>query len=183
MDNAANPGPEDAWSHNGNGSGNGTSPLDKAKEQINPMLQQAQQKAGEILGQAGDQVKSQLATQKEQASESLKSVAHVLRSAGDSLREEQYGSVGQYADSAAEQVEQIASFLNERDVDEIMHQVQEFARSKPALILGATFALGFFAARLLKNAETGGGAPSQDYTPSRYPEPAYSGAGYPGSNF
>jgi len=160
MDSSANPVTDTTWESNGNGNGNGsgTGLMDKARDQIQPLVTQAQEKAGEVMGQARSQVTTQITDQKTRAIEGLENVSQILRQTGQSLREQDNGAVSQYADKAADQIDHFAVYLMEKDVDEIVGQVQEFARSQPALILGATFALGFLAARLLKNAETGSGS-------------------------
>ncbi|MBW3622669.1 MAG: hypothetical protein KY468_04585 [Armatimonadetes bacterium] len=179
MDSQSTPMADDAWTSNGNGNGS-TSTMDKAREQTNHLVHQAQQKAGEMVGQAGDQVKSQLSSQKERASDSLETMAQALRETGKSLQDQQYEAVGKYIDTAAEQLDRVSTYLQEKDVDELMGQVQDFARSRPALILGATFVLGFLAARLIKNAETDGSSQS-DFTPSAQPD--FSSSGYAQSSF
>lgn len=182
MDNNTNPIPEQSWTPNGNGNGSGTGLMDKAREQTTQAVHQAQQKAGEAVGQAREQVKSQLSEQKEKATEGIHTVAEVLRQTGRSLRDQNYDSAGQYAETAADQVDQFSEYLRDKDMDQLMNQVQDFARSRPALILGATFALGFLAARLIKNADTGGGAsasPDRPFSEStHFSDPAYSGSNF-----
>jgi len=160
---------------NGNGNGNGTDVMDKARQGTSQLVHQAQAKAGEMMGLAGDQVKTQLSSQKDRATDGLQGIVEVIRQTGQSLKDQNYDSAGHLADSAAEQIERISGYLKEHDVEQIVGEVQNFARSQPAVILGATFALGFLAARLVKNADTGRGASegSQGY----YPSPSYESSG------
>jgi len=114
---------------------------------------QAKEKAGQVASQARQQVSSRLSGQKDQAAESLTSVAQALRWAGQQLREQDQGQGGAtvYIDRAATQVEQISNYLHNKDVGELVDDVERFARRQPALFLGGTFVLGLLGARFLKS--------------------------------
>ncbi len=112
-----------------------------------------------MADQARQQVKSRLTTQKEQAAEQLSPIKTALQETGQQLRNQGQDSVAQYADKAADQVERFSGYLRESDVDEIMDEVRNFARSRPALFLGGAAALGFFGTRFLKSSsEQDGGS-------------------------
>jgi len=161
-------------SYSVSGNGHGTDLMDKARQGTGQLVQQAQAKAGEMMGLAGDQVKTQLSSQKDRATDGLQGIVEVIRQTGQNLKEQNYDSAGQVADTAAEQIERISGYLKEHDVEQIVGEVRNLARSQPALILGATFALGFLAARLIKNADSNGGS-STDTPPSYGTSGAYSG--------
>ncbi len=124
---------------------------EQAKQQSQQVAQQTQQKAGQLADQTRQQVKSRLAIQKDQAAEQLSPIKTALQETGQQLRNQDQGSVAQYADKAADQVERFSGYLRESDVDEIMDEVRNFARSRPALFLGGAAALGFFGTRFLKS--------------------------------
>ena len=137
-------------------SGGGTQATEVAKQQAQQVTQQTQQKAGQLADQGRQQVKSQLATQKDQAAERLSPIKTALQETGQQLRNQGQESTGQYADKAAEQVERFSGYLRENDVDQILDEVRNFARSRPALFLGGAAALGFFATRFLKSSSEEG---------------------------
>ena len=139
----------------------GTSLLDQAKQQAQPVVQQTQQKAGELMVQARDQLKSQVTDQKERMTGGLDRVAQALRQTSQQLREHEQGFVSPYADTAAEQVERISAYLHERDLDELTSEASSFARSRPALFLAGAFTLGFLATRFLKSSAPSGSAQGQ----------------------
>jgi hypothetical protein len=58
----------------------------------------------------------------------------------------------QAMDKAADQVEQLAGYLQSRDVNQIVADAEGFARSRPSVFLGGAFALGFLLSRFLKSA-------------------------------
>ena len=145
----------------------GTAPVDtgsgsqvgQAAEQAKQQTQQFSQQAGELANRGSEQVKSQIANQKHEASQRMTPVQTALRETGQQLRKQGQEPVAEYADKAADQVERFSGYLRESDVDEIMDEVRNFARSRPALFLGGAAALGFFGTRFLKNSsEQDGGS-------------------------
>ncbi|MDQ3363117.1 MAG: hypothetical protein M3534_15925 [Actinomycetota bacterium] len=131
---------------------------EQAKQQGQQFAQQARQQAGELANRGGEQVKSQLETQKHQAAQSITPVQMALRETAQQLRKQGQGPVAQYADSASEQAERFSGYLRETSVDEITDEVRGFARSRPALFLGSAVALGFLGTRFLKSSSQGGTA-------------------------
>jgi len=112
---------------------------------------QARQKVGQVTDQAKQQATSRLSDQKQRASESLGSVAQALRQTGQQLRDQDQGTVAQYTDQAADQIERFSGFLRNRDVNDLVGEVERFARRQPALFLGGAFTLGLLGARFLKS--------------------------------
>ncbi len=136
---------------------------EQAKQQTQQLAQQARQQAGELANRGGEQVKGQLANQKHQAAQRMTPVQTALRETGQQLRNQGQGPVAEYADKAADQVERFSGYLRETDVDEIMDEVRNFARSRPALFLGSAAALGFLATRFLKSSSEEGDSGDYGY--------------------
>ena len=121
------------------------------KETAQDVMQQTKETAGQVVDQAKDQATSQIESRKDQAVESISSVAQALRQAGNHLRQNEQAPVAQYADKAADRVEQFANQLRGKDVQEIMQDVEMYARRQPAVFLGGAFVVGLLAARFLKS--------------------------------
>jgi hypothetical protein len=121
-------------------------------------LAEAGAQAGESIGQiaerAADLGYSRADTSKEQVAEGLTSLASTIRRASSDLETEQ-PAVANVTQTAAEQTERIARYLQDTDAREIVSNVEDFARRQPLLFLGGAFVLGLAASRLLK-AATGG---------------------------
>jgi len=115
------------------------------------VVEQTQQKAGEVADQVKQQATSQLSSQKDRAVESLGTVADALRQTGKHLHENNQHGLEQYANKAAERVEQFSGQLRGKDVQEIVRDVERYARRQPTLFLGGAFALGLLGARFLKS--------------------------------
>jgi hypothetical protein len=146
-------------------SGRGGEVAGQAKQQGQQLAQQARQQAGDLANRGTEQVKSQLANQKHDASQRMVPIQTALRETGQQLRKQGQGSVAGYADKAADQVERFSAYLRETEVDEIVDEARSFARRRPAVFLGGAVALGFLATRFLKStsqeAGNGSGATSR----------------------
>ncbi len=130
----------------GNGKSNGG-----GQQKSQEVAQQGQQKAGQAAEQGREKVKGQIATQKERASGELQGIAQALQQTSQQLKEQDQNSIGQYTDKAAEQAERLADYLSETDSEELVSEVEDFARNRPAVFLGGAFIVGAAAARFLKS--------------------------------
>jgi hypothetical protein len=61
--------------------------------------------------------------------------------------------MSRYILQAADQVDNLAAFLNNRDVGDLLQEVEGFARRQPAVFVGGAFALGVLGARFLKSSQ------------------------------
>lgn len=136
---------------------------DQAKEQVQQVaeagkqagvqvVEQGKQMAGSLLDRAREQVKTQLGTQKENLTTGLNDVAQALLLSSNHLQDQGQGGVAHYGDQAAEQITKLSGYLREHGVDEVLGEMQTFARRKPGLTIGAAVLLGLAAARFLKSA-------------------------------
>jgi hypothetical protein len=164
--------------------------VDKVQDAMGQVADQAQDKFGQLTEQARQQAKSQVGSQLDQAGEGLAHVAQAVTAVGRELREQDQAGLAQYTDQAAEQLDRLAGYLRTNDIDQVINQVQRFARRKPALFLGSTFVAGLLGARFLKTSSAAANAPAryagQGSTPGSgralgQPQSA-SGAGLRGGN-
>jgi hypothetical protein len=148
----------------------------QAKQQGQQLAQQARQQAGDLATRGGEQVKSQLANQKHEASQRLTPIQVALRETAQQLRKQGQAPVAQYADKTSDQVERFSGYLRETEVDEMVDQARGFARSRPAVFLTGAVALGFLGARFLKSssqeAAAGNGEPVAALPPAEGPPTA-----------
>jgi len=164
----------DSSSNAPSASGSTDKPLiQQAKQQTQKVLEQTQQKAGEVMGQARTQVVSQLESQKDRATGSLESVALALRQTGQHLREQNQTALSQYTEQIAESLERFSGSLSQRNMDQMIGEVERFARRQPALFLGTSFALGLLAARFLKSSSPNEGAMAGQSSGAMSPSGSY----------
>lgn len=148
---------------------------EQVKQQGQHITRQARQQAGEMATRGGEQVKSQLANQKHEASQRLTPIQVALRETAQQLRKQGQAPIAQYADKTSDQVERFSGYLRETEVDEMVEEARGFARSRPGLFLGGALALGFLGARFLKSSsqEAGGdGQPIAALPPAEGPPTA-----------
>jgi ElaB/YqjD/DUF883 family membrane-anchored ribosome-binding protein len=103
-----------------------------------------------ILHQVRQKAASQLNDQKARATDSLGSVADAVRQSTRQLRDQQFDTVAQVVERAADQIERLSNHLRERDLNELVAEARQFARQQPAMFIGSSFAAGLLAARFIK---------------------------------
>lgn len=113
---------------------------------------QAKDKAGEVADQAKEMTASRANEQKDNAADSLGTIARAVGNVGDKLRD-QNPTIAHYADMASDRIDQLAGQISSRDVTDLLDDVEEYARRNPAVFLGGAFALGLIGARFLKSSQ------------------------------
>ncbi len=148
---------------------------DQVKQGAQNLTDQTQQVAGQAVQQVQQQTEGMAQSQKDRAAQTFSSVAMAVRHTGENLQQQDQAAVGQYAVKAADRVDEFARYLQQRNVRELVNEVQVYARQNPAVFLSGSFALGLAAARFLKSS-TSSSSVSQG-TPRGYTGANY-GSGY-----
>jgi hypothetical protein len=155
-------------------------PTDRAGDLADQARQTARQVTNQVSTQAQQTAQTELAARKEQATSGLDNVASAIHQVGEQLRQNNQQQYGQYADLAAGQISRVAGYLRQRNINDLVEDVQNFARRQPELFLGGAFVLGLLGARFLK-ASSGQATSSSNNAPwqgSATRSPGYSGLGY-----
>ena len=87
--------------------------------------------------------------QKGRAADAVEGLAQALREAADQLEREEKPTAAGYADQAAAQVAQFSETVRARDVEELLLEVERFARRQPTLFFAGALAAGFLLGRVL----------------------------------
>ena len=78
-------------------------------------------------------------------------MAQVLRQSGGQMREEGQGQqVASFADSAADQIERLGGYLEQTSGNELLRDVEQFARRRPWIVAGFGLVAGLAGSRFLK---------------------------------
>jgi hypothetical protein len=125
--------------------------VDQAQQKASEVADEAKKQASVLTEQAKTEAKSSLQSQKEMAAQELHGVAQALRQTSNNLREQDQTMFAQYSNQVANRVERASTYLEEHDLDELMHEAEDFARRQPELFIGGAFTLGLLAARFLKS--------------------------------
>jgi len=125
--------------------------LDRAQEEAADMGRQAMDAGRQQIGAAQHRIRAVFEQQTHRAADQLGGVASVLHQAAEQLDAENNGTAARYAVQAADRVEQVADMLRNSTVDDVVAQVEGFARRQPEVFMGAAFAVGFLFARFVKS--------------------------------
>ena len=87
--------------------------------------------------------------QKDRAAVAVEGLAQALREAADQLEREEKPTAARYADQAAAQVAQFSAAVRTREVEELLVEVERFARRQPTLFFAGALAAGFLLGRVL----------------------------------
>ena len=107
--------------------------------------------AQNLIDRAEQQARSKINATQKDVGLTLSSVASTLMSSSTQLRDEQQNAAGEYVGKAAEQIDRLARYIQNADPNEVADNVRNFARQRPAVFIGAAFALGVIGARFLKS--------------------------------
>jgi hypothetical protein len=110
-----------------------------------------QQTGNGFVGRVKETATAQLTTQKDRGTSALDSVVQAVRSTTGKLREDKHDMIANSLEQAASQIETWSHRLRDKDVGELLTDVQRLARRQPGLFIGSAFALGVVGARFLKS--------------------------------
>jgi ElaB/YqjD/DUF883 family membrane-anchored ribosome-binding protein len=137
---------------------------ERAQERVGQAVDQVQNTAGQVADQARTTMTTQVSSQKDRAAEGLSTFAEAIRETGEHLRDREQGAVAGYVEQAADYVDDLSGFLRERDVNQIVYDVERFARRNPTAFIGGAFAIGLLAGRFLKSSSrSSSGYSDRDY--------------------
>jgi hypothetical protein len=149
-----------------NGASDNQRPGGSVGGQVSGMVDSAKQAAGHALDQAKSQASTRVDQQRQTLVSGIQTVAQAFQSLGKELGSKDEGPVAKYAaemgTAIGGQVEQLANYLKDRDVHQLISETENFARRSPAVFLGSAFVLGLAASRFLKSSRPssdGGTAP------------------------
>lgn len=123
----------------------------KVKQTAEDVRDKAASVAGEATEKAKSEARSTIATQKEEAVKELHGVAEALRMTSSQLREQDQSMVASYGNKIADQVDRMSDYLDQKSLDEVIGEAENFARRKPEIFLGGAFTLGLLASRFFKS--------------------------------
>ena len=118
------------------------------KRQAQP-LSEAGERVKEKAKEAGDKVKEQgrtfLNEQKDRVGSEIGTYSAAARRAAERLESESDTNLSSYVSSAADQLDRLATRVQERDLGELIDDVEEMARRRPEVFYGGMFVAGLVA--------------------------------------
>jgi ElaB/YqjD/DUF883 family membrane-anchored ribosome-binding protein len=152
----------------------------RAGEETQSLAGQAKERAEEtardMKGQTREQLRSQLAERSTEAGEQAASAVRALRRASSQLREEGNERAAGMVDALADRGQRLGEYLRDAEGEQLLRDIEEFARRQPWLVAGGSAVVGFLGSRFVKASSHG------RYRSSREPQgyPARGAIGSPG---
>jgi hypothetical protein len=110
---------------------------------------------GGLADRLRDRASDALSHQKHRATESLGSIVDAVRRTGRQLGDTDRPAVAKYVNKAVDSLQRWTDAIDRKDVREIVEDVQQFGRRRPALFVGMSFGAGLLGARFLKSSARG----------------------------
>ena len=134
---------------------------DKGAELVSNTQEQMSAKAHELGGEAATQIRTQLDQRSTQAGEQVQAVGHVLESGVAQLRSEGKDVPARIVAEVARRADDLGAYLASAQADQILGDLEAFARRRPWLTAGAGVLAGFITSRFVKaSGDRRHGAPS-----------------------
>ena len=123
------------------------SAADAMKTQAGKLKEQAK----EVTSDAGEKLRASVSEQKAAGADYVGNVANIIRRTAYEF-DSDIPQAGHYIRKAAAQLENVSNAMRNRDMSEIVGNIQDFARKQPTAFFGTAVLLGFAAVRFLKSA-------------------------------
>jgi hypothetical protein len=123
---------------------------DQASATVRDAASAAQEKASELREQGSLRLREQFDQRSNQAGSQVRSLAEALRRGGGDLSSEGDASGARLAEQAADRIDRVGSYLEQKRGDELMRDIETFARRRPWMLAGLGVLAGVAAARFLK---------------------------------
>jgi hypothetical protein len=121
------------------------------KRDAEEIKQQALSLGEKFVEQTSDQFFSLIDDQKEVLRDEVKSFVKALRQASSKLKEEDHNAVARYTDSLGDSIEDYMEKLARKNANQVISDIEAFARSKPAVFIAGALIGGFIFSRFMKS--------------------------------
>jgi hypothetical protein len=123
----------------------------KAADTVKTQASNLTEQAKDVASDAGDKLRASVSAQKAAGADYVGNVANIIRRTAYEFDTEM-PQAGHYIRKAAAQIENVSEAMRNKNMSEIVGNVQDFARKQPTAFFGAAVLLGFAAVRFLKSA-------------------------------
>ncbi len=123
---------------------------EKSGELVSSAQEQISEKAHELGGEVQFQLREQLDQRSTQTGEQVQSIGKVLQSGANQLRSEGKDMPAKAVEEVARRADDLGGYLQSAQADQILGDVENFARRRPWLTAGVGVLAGFLASRFVK---------------------------------
>jgi len=142
---------------------------DAGFESARQKTEQLREAAVERVQHVGEETRQSLDRGKQEVAQRLRRVGSSLQSMSSDLSQDDR-QVSQYAEKLRTRIDSAADYVESATLDNVVSDIEQFARRKPSVFLGGAFIAGLAAARFLKSGrgnQEGQGAPAESFAGSR----------------
>ncbi len=163
-----------------------------AADQAKQVTQETRRQAQDLVQQGRQQLQQQARTGQQKAGQGLNDIAQQLRAMVQGGGDAPTGPAADQVSQAGDKVEQLASWVSEREPGDLVVELRNFARRKPGVVLLGAAVAGVVAGRLTTGVvaahkdESGSGTTGTTggyAQPVAAPVPTYADEGYAGTNY
>lgn len=122
--------------------------LHEVKDEVGEVAGEAASQARDLMGEARDGVREQASAQQARAAASLRSLGDELGRMADGSQEPGLGT--DLVRQAAQRTGAVATWLEDREPGDVLHEVTDFARRRPGVFLALALGAGVAAGRLTR---------------------------------
>jgi hypothetical protein len=122
----------------------------QASAKVEDAASLAQDKASELREQGSARLQDQFDKRSSKAGSQARALATALRRTANDLSNEDNGNASQLTTQAADRIERVGSYLEQKSGDELMRDIETFARRRPWMLAGLGMMAGVAAARFMK---------------------------------
>lgn len=101
----------------------------------------------------GKRAAQELESRKGSIAGQVSALANALHSTADQLESQQQAGIARYAHEAADVVERFGSSIENKNLSDILRDVERVVRDHPAAVLGVSAFVGFLGTRFLRTSE------------------------------
>jgi ElaB/YqjD/DUF883 family membrane-anchored ribosome-binding protein len=124
------------------------------EQESQSVTEQAKERVAEVTEQAKsqthDRMRSQINERSTQVGDQTASAAKAVRRGSEQLRAEGNDRAADVIDAVADRGDRLGAYLRRADGDQILRDLEDFARKQPWLMVGGSAVAGFLASRFLK---------------------------------
>ena len=121
-----------------------------ATEVVKTQAANLTESAKDVVADAGERLRASVREQKAAGADYVGNVANIVRRTAYEF-DTDIPQAGHYIRKAAAQLENVSQAMRNRDMSEIVGNVQDFARKQPTAFFGAAVLIGFAAVRFFKS--------------------------------
>jgi hypothetical protein len=132
---------------------------DDIRDAASSAARAVKQQAAAVVSEIGNELGKTAEEQVSHGADAIRGFARAIEAAGSEL-EKISPQLAHYVNDSAGKIREVSNGLSNRQVDDLIRTATDFARSQPAVFVGAAIATGFALARFLKSSAKHEAAPA-----------------------